>query len=119
VVILGFFNNVMAKSDSVDLEDVLNNLDQTEEETYENADAFVKPMDLVTEADASAAIAEAKAGNIVLLNIGDMKKRNAVKLRELVGIIKTEIRKIDGDMAAISQERVLITPARVKIIKKK
>ncbi|HNV00859.1 MAG TPA: cell division protein SepF [archaeon] len=116
---MGFFNNVMAKSESVDLEDVLNNMDQIEEESYENADAFVKPMDLIVDADASAVINEAKAGNIVLVNIADLKKRNANKLRELISVIKGEIKKIDGDMAAISQERLLVTPAKVKIIKKK
>jgi len=119
VVILGFFDKVMTKNDSVDLEEVLNNLDQVEEETYENADAFVKPMDLVVDADVEAVMKEVRAGNIALVNIADLQKRNASKLRELVSVIKTEVKKIDGDMARISQERVIVTPARVKIIKKK
>lgn len=116
---MGFFNKVMSKPESVDLEEVLNNMDQIEEESYENADAFVKPMDLIVDADATAVINEVKAGNIVLVNIVDLKKRNATKLRELIAVIKSEVKKIDGDMAAISQERLLVTPAKVKIIKKK
>ncbi|NMA44613.1 MAG: cell division protein SepF [Candidatus Diapherotrites archaeon] len=116
---MGFFRKVMAKSETVDLEEVLNNMDQIEEESYENADAFVKPLDLIVDADATAVINEAKAGNIVLVNIADLKKRNATKLRELIADIKAEIKKIDGDIAAISQERLLVTPAKVKIIKKK
>lgn len=116
---MSFFDKVMAKNDSVDLEEVLNNLDQVEEENYENADAFVKPMDLMVDADADAVLKEVKAGNIALVNIADLQKRNASKLRELVGVIKSEVRKIDGDMARISQERLIVTPARVKIIKKK
>lgn len=116
---MGFFNKVMTKEENVDIEDFLNNLDEVEEESYENADAFVKPMDLVVDADATAIVNEAKNGNLVLVNIADLAKRNSVKLKELVGVIKAEIKAIDGDMARISQGRVLITPSKVKIIKKK
>lgn len=117
---LGFFDKVMKKdSSSVDLDDFLNNLDAVQEETYENADALVKPLDLNTEVDAEAAIKEVKQGNLVLANIADLNKRNKAKLKELLGRIKSEVRAIDGDMAGISAERVLITPSKVKIIKKK
>jgi uncharacterized protein len=116
---LGFFNKVMTKEDNVDLEDFLNNLDEVEEESYDDADAFVKPMDLVVDADIQSIMAEVKQGNIVLMNIADLAKRNGMKLKELVGKIKVEVKAIDGDIARISQGRVLITPSKVKIIKKK
>jgi len=116
---MGLFNKVMTKEDGVDIEDFLNNLDDVEEESYDDADAFVKPMDLVVDSDVEAIINEAKQGNIVLMNISDLSKRNAVKLKELIGVIKVEVKAIDGDIARISQGRVLITPSKVKIIKKK
>jgi len=116
---MGFFNKVMTKEENVNIEDFLNNLDEVEEESYDDADAFVKPMDLVVDSDVEAIINEAKQGNIVLMNISDLAKRNAMKLKELVGLIKVEIKAIDGDIARISQGRVLITPSKVKIIKKK
>lgn len=116
---MGFFNKVMTKNENVDLEDFLNNLDQVQEETYENADALVKPMDLGTDADADAIIREVKGGNLALVNIADLNKRNKGKLKDLLSRIKSEVRAIDGDMAGISAERVLITPSKVKIIKKK
>jgi len=119
VVSLGFFDKVIKKESSVDLEDFLNNLDQVQEETYENADALVKPLDLNTEVDAEAIVREIKQGNLVLANIADLNKRNKGKLKELLGRIKSEIRAIDGDMAGISADRVLVTPSKVKIIKKK
>ena len=119
VVILSFFNKVMAKQESVDLEDFLNKLDEVQEETYDNADAFVKPMDLAVDADADLVLKEAKQGNLVLVNIADLSKRNKGKLRELVMKIKDEIKAIDGDIAQISAEKLLITPSKVKIIKKK
>ena len=116
---MGFFNKVMVKEESVDLEDFLNNLDEVQEETYDNADAFVKPMDLVVDADVSAIMNEVKQGNIVLVNIADLAKRNAMKLKELIGSVKGEVKAIDGDIARISQGRVLVTPSKVKIIKRK
>ncbi len=119
MVFVGFFNKVMVKEESVDLEDFLNNLDEVQEETYDNADAFVKPMDLVVDADVSAIMNEVKQGNIVLVNIADLAKRNAMKLKELIGSVKGEVKAIDGDIARISQGRVLVTPSKVKIIKRK
>lgn len=116
---MGFFNKVMAKNEGVDLEDFLNNLDEVQEETYEDADAFVKPIDLVVDADVSVIMNEVKNGNIVLVNISDLAKRNALKLKELVGQVKEQVKSIDGDIARISQGRVLVTPSKVKIIKRK
>lgn len=119
MVSLGFFDKVIKKDSSVDLEDFLNNLDQVQEETYENADALVKPLLLSTEVDAEAIVREVKQGNLVLADIADLNKRNKAKLKELLGRIKSEVRAIDGDMAGISADRVLVTPSKVKIIKKK
>jgi len=116
---LSFFEKVMKKDDNVNLDEFLNTLDQVEEETYENADALVKPLDLNTDVDAEAIIREVKQGNLVLANIADLNKRNKAKLKELLGRIKTEIKAMDGDMAGISAERILVTPSKVKIIKKK
>ena len=116
---MGFFNKVMTKEETVDIEDFLNNLDEVEEESYDDADAFVKPMDLVVDSDVEAIVNEAKQGNLVLMNISDLAKRNSLKLKELIGIIKADVKAIDGDIARISQGRVLITPSKVKIIKKK
>ena len=116
---MGFFNKVMTKEENVDIEDFLNNLDEVEEESYDDADAFVKPMDLVVDSDVEAILNEAKQGNIVLMNIADLAKRNSLKLKELISMIKAEVKAIDGDIARISQGRVLITPSKVKIIKKK
>ncbi len=116
---MGFFNKVMTKNDSVDLEDFLNNMDAVTEESYENADALVKPMELGSDSDAESIIREVKQGNLALVNIADLNKRNKAKLKELLSRIKSEVRAIDGDMAGISAERVLVTPSKVKIIKKK
>ncbi len=116
---MAFLEKVLKKEEGIDIEDFLNNLDAEDETVYEEADAFVKPVTLATEADTQVVVQEAKAGNIVLLNIGDLSRRNAIKLKELVTKIKANIDGIDGDIARISQDHVLVTPSKVKIIKKK
>ena len=45
--------------------------------------------------------------------------KNAMKLKELVSAIRASVEDIDGDVARISQERIIVTPSKVKIIKRK
>jgi hypothetical protein len=115
-----FIDKIFKKSeDNVDIEEFLNNLDVEEETMVEDADAYVKPVSLSSEEDSNMVIEELRKGNIILLNIGDLSKRNAIKLRELVNSIKSAAEEINGDIARISTERILVTPSKVKIIKRK
>ena len=116
---MAFLDKVLKKQGGIDIEDFLNNLDTEDETQYADADAFVKPMTLVRDEDSDAVLNEAKQGNIVLLNIGDLSKRNALKLKEIVTKIRGGIEEINGDIARISTDRILITPSKVKIIKRK
>ena len=114
---MAFLDNVFKKEESVDIEDFLNNMDMDDQTLYEDADAYVKPLSLNSDDDVNVVLNEAKAGNIVLLNIEPLAKRNALKLKNLVESIKEGVATIDGDIARISQDRVLITPSKVKIMK--
>ncbi len=114
-----FLDKLLKKEEDVDIDEVLNNIDVEEETMYDNADAFVKPINLSRQEDAQMVVNEAKAGNIVLVNIADLGKRNAIKLKEYITEIKRGVVEIDGDIARISQEKIIVTPSRVKIIKKK
>lgn len=112
-------DSIFKKSDSIDMEEFLNNLDVEDETLYENADAYVKPISLQSDSDTAMAVDELKKGNIVLLNIADLGRRNALKLRDMVSTIRSQVESIDGDIARISADRVILTPSRVKIIKKR
>ncbi|PIN98221.1 MAG: hypothetical protein COT90_05330 [Candidatus Diapherotrites archaeon CG10_big_fil_rev_8_21_14_0_10_31_34] len=120
VIFLGLMDKMFKKQeDNVDIEEFLNNLDVEEETMVEDADAYVKPISLTGDEDTAMVIAELRKGNIILLNIGDLSKRNAIKLRDLVKQIRNVADEINGDIARISTERILVTPAKVKIIKRK
>ena len=114
-----FLENVLGKREEVDIEEFLNTLDDDDQTLYEDADAYVKPISLQGEEDTTMAIEELKKGNFILLNIGDLSKRNAIKLRDLVGAIRSSVNEIDGDIARISHDRVLVTPSKVKIVKRR
>lgn len=116
---MAFLDKLLKKQGGVDIEEFLNNLDVEEESMYEDADAYVKPIIVQSDADIAAVTDELKKGNILLLNIGDLAKRNAIKLREIISAIKSNAVSIDGDIARVSQDRILVTPSRVKIVKKK
>ena len=108
-----------SKKNELDIEDFLNNLDVSEEEMYENADAYVKPIALKADTDLKTVAKELKDGNIVLLNISSLVKRNPIRLKEQINKLKRFTNEIDGDIARISEEIVLLTPEKIKIIKKK
>ncbi len=116
---MSLFEKLVGKREEVDVEEFLNNIDVEDETLYEDADAYVKPISLNSEVDRDLIMEEAKNGNIVIVNIADLSKRNAMKLRELVNSIKDGVHSINGDMARISQDRVLVTPSKVKIVKRK
>lgn len=116
---MAFLEKVFRREQEMDMEEMLNNLDVEEENTYEDADALVKPVNLVGDKDVDIVLNELKAGNFVLLNIGEMRKRNAVKLRELVGGLRNQVESLNGDLALVSQEKILCTPAKIKIVKRR
>ena len=117
---MGFLDRVFtSQTEQVDVEEFLNNMDVEEESTYEDADAYVKPVTLKGAEDMQTVERELKEGNLVLLNIEEAQKRNPKGLRDMVISIKDLVSRIDGDIAGIAQGRLLVTPARVKIAKRK
>ncbi len=74
-VVMSIFKKILGKDEGVNMDEFLNSLDEEPEESYANADAFVKPMDLIVDTDADAIINEAKQGNIILVNIADARKK--------------------------------------------
>lgn len=102
--------NVEEYMDTMDLENV--------DLLHEAADFYVKPVALESEADVKVIEDELKQRNIILLNITPMM-RNQAKLRTIVADLKTFVVRLNGDIARIDNEKILLTPAKVKIVKKR
>lgn len=102
----------------VDIEDYISTLGIEEDDLMvEHADMWVKPCALEEVIDVEKVSSELKKGNLVLLNIEPLFKKNAIKLRQAVSELKGTIHDINGDIARLSEHKLLVTPAGVKIKK--
>ncbi|MCL4381236.1 MAG: cell division protein SepF [Candidatus Marsarchaeota archaeon] len=84
----------------------------------EPADFYIKPVALSQESDVALIESELNKKNIILLNIQELSKRPNT-LKGIIQTLKEYVAKIDGDIARIDEEKLLITPKKVKIIKSK
>lgn len=118
---MGLFEKIsggLGLSKSLDLEEYMDTVEMDEVDVlHEPADFYVKPIALEREEDVTAIIEELKARNIVLLNVSKMAKWPN-KLKASVGTIKKYVSKVGGDIARIDNDKILLTPSRVKIVKK-
>jgi len=99
----------------INLDDCINDMNEMDI-LEESADFYVKPIALEDDPDIKLVEDELNQGNIVLLNISPLS-RSPAKLKKMVEDLKQYIMTINGDIARLDEEKVLITPARVKIVK--
>ncbi|MEM4255249.1 MAG: cell division protein SepF [Candidatus Norongarragalinales archaeon] len=85
---------------------------------HKEADFYVKPIALQRETDVSIVEEELKSRNLVLLNITPIA-RNPQKLKDVVSRLKGFAVEINGDIARIDEDKILLTPHNVKIVKRR
>ena len=83
---------------------------------HEAADFYVKPIALESEQDLNLIADELKQKNIIIANISSLK-RNEAKLKMIVDNLRSHVMKINGDIARLDENRIILTPTKVKIIK--
>jgi SepF-like predicted cell division protein (DUF552 family) len=106
------------RRESMSFDEVMNSMDDRDVDVLHGpADFYVKPISLESDADLASVDAELKAGNIVLLNIGPVS-RNPAKLKDAISMLNSYAAGVDGDIARISEDKVLLTPKRIKISKR-
>lgn len=106
-------------SKGIDLEEYMNAAEMEDVDVmHEPADHYVKPVSLQQQTDTDLIKRELNSGNIVLMNITEMSKRPNT-LKGVVDELKGYTEKIDGDIARLDVEKILLTPKKIKIIKTK
>lgn len=85
---------------------------------HEPADMYIKPVTITSERDVEPIEQEVTKKNIILLDISELNKRPTTR-NNIITHLKTFVEKINGDIGQIDENRVLITPSKVKIIKRK
>ena len=101
------------------IEDYMNSAEMADVDImHEPADMYVKPVSIASEDDVKLIENELSKKNIILLSIEELSKRPTTR-NNVITTLKAYVAKINGDIAQIDDTRVLITPAKVKIIKRK
>jgi SepF-like predicted cell division protein (DUF552 family) len=82
------------------------------------ADFYVKRIDLRNEGDADLAMKELSQKNIIILNFLPLSKQPN-RLKTIITKLKTQAGRMNGDIALLSNDSLLLTPTNVKIVKSK
>ncbi len=119
---MGIFDKIgqaIGASKEMSIEDYMGSAEMEDVDVLnEPADMYVKPVSIVSEEDTKLIEAELEKKNIILLNLEEVNKRPNTRAA-IIASIKAYVTKINGDIAQLDETRVLITPAKVKIIKRK
>ena len=119
---MGLFDKLgkaLGTAGELNIEDYMNSEEMENVDVMnEPADFYIKPLALQQESDLHIIEEELQKKNIILLNISEMDKRPNTQ-KTIVESIKEYITKINGDIARIDKDKILLTPTKVKIIKKK
>ncbi|MBN3037347.1 MAG: cell division protein SepF [Candidatus Diapherotrites archaeon] len=118
---VGFLKNISKRlgstSEEADVDEYLDTLGLESDFLQEEADVWVKPYVLQDVSDDSAIIADLHAGNVVLINIEPLYKRNTIKLKQVISELKSAVKKLDGDMVRLTEYKILVTPKGMKVAK--
>ncbi len=116
---MGLFDKIFGKSEkggeAPDLEEIM---ESEGDVVNPPADFYVKRIDLRNEGDGDLAVKELVEKNIIILNVLPLSKQPN-RLKGIITKLKNHATKTNGDIALLSQNNILLTPANVKIVKTK
>ncbi|MDE1834086.1 MAG: cell division protein SepF [Candidatus Micrarchaeota archaeon] len=119
---MGIFDKLgqtFSSSKEMNIEDYMNATElENVDLLHEPADMYVRPASIASEDDVRAIQEEISKKNIILLDITELNKRPKTR-DSVIASLKGFVEKINGDIAQIDQTRILITPAKVKIVKRR
>lgn len=115
---MGVLDKLFGKSEATEVPDLEEVMESEGDVINPPADFYVKRIDLRNEGDADLAIKELTQKNIIIMNILPLSKQPN-RLKGILAKMKSQANKINGDIALLSQDAVLLTPTNVKIVKSK
>ena len=115
---MGIFDKVFGKSEEVEVPDLEEVMDAEGDVVSPPAEFYVKRIDLRNEGDGDLALKELSTKNIIILNVLPLSKQPN-RLKGIIAKLKSNAGKINGDIALLSPESILLTPSNVKIVKSK
>jgi len=80
---------------------------------------YLKAIPLRSYEDVEVIKAEVAAGNIVITNVSPLAKKSMDEVKQAVSVLSEYISLIEGDIARLGEERIVLTPKTVKIWREK
>jgi SepF-like predicted cell division protein (DUF552 family) len=80
---------------------------------------YLKALPLRALEDVDIVKRELKSGNIMILKVSPLAKKNIDDVRKVVSELIEFTQNVGGDIARLGEERVVITPAPIKIWREK
>ena len=107
------------KEEDIDIETYLRDLSIREGRIIESDDiTYVKPIDLDPDGKTiSSVLRELERKNIVILNVRALMP-NKIALKEMIKQLKDSAIDLDGDIARLSDEKIIVVPSGVRIVHK-
>jgi len=115
---MGLFDKIFGKSEEPDVPDLEEIMQNEGDAINPPADFYVKRVDLRNEGDGEMALKELGSKNIIILNVLPLSKQPN-RLKGIISKLKAHTGKINGDIALLSNEMIILTPTNVKIVKTK
>ena len=115
---MGVLDKLFGKGESTEIPDLEEVMDSEGDAINPPADFYVKRIDVRNEGDADLAVKELSQKNIIIMNILPLSKQPN-RLKGILAKLKSHTGKMNGDIALLSQDAVLLTPTNVKIVKSK
>lgn len=117
---MGLFDKIFGgKNEETDDVPDLEDLMQAEGDAVSPpADFYVKRIDLRNEGDGDLALKELDEKNIIIVNVKPLSKQPN-RLKNIISKMKVYAGKINGDIALLTAETIILTPNNVKIVKSK
>jgi len=117
---MGLFDKILGgKTEQTDVPDLEEIMQSSEGDSVSPpADFYVKRLDLRNEGDVDLVIKELTTKNVIILNLLPLSKQPN-RLKGIISKLKVHAGRSNGDIALLSNEMVIMTPANVKIVKSK
>ena len=76
---------------------------------------YIKAIPLRAYEDIDVIKAEVRAGNVVICNVSPLAKHNIEDVKRGINELNEYAQLIEGDIARLGEERVIVTPKNVRI----
>lgn len=115
MIVFGIFGGRKPAGDT-EIERILNEMSIREGKIIERDDVkYVKPMSLDRDGKKmDAVLNELKKGNVVILDVREIS-HNKLFLRDLVKNLRETCTGINGDLARLSEEKIILLPGGMKV----